>query len=346
MLNHEKWMRRCFELALRGEGHVSPNPMVGAVLVHQERIIGEGWHQKWGGPHAEVNCFAAVKPEHQALIPEATLYCSLEPCSHHGKTPPCADLILAKRPRKVVVSNTDPNPLVAGRGLKKLRDAGIEVLEGVLSEEGLWLNRYFFYSVTHSAPYVVLKWAQSADGFLGLSGTRTAISQPLTRRLVHRWRAAADAILVGAATAEIDDPLLDIRFYFGKPPLRILLDSAGSVSENRYLLADDQPAWIFGKQRDGLNEKKRIFTHEQPVALQQLLDVLNEEKKAILLVEGGASVLNQFLAQGCWNEIRVVTNPIILGQGVAAPMIPAHQARLVASYQLGMDEIKIFTHAC
>lgn len=344
MAQHEKWMRRCFELALRGEGRVSPNPMVGAVLVHQHQIIGEGWHQQWGGPHAEVNCYASVAPEHVPLIPEATLYCSLEPCSHFGKTPPCVDLILQRKTPVVVVANVDPNPLVAGKGLHKLREAGVSVIEGVMAQAGQWLNRSFFHWITESKPYVILKWAQSADGFMGLNGRRTAISQAPTRRLVHRWRAAADAILVGAGTAIVDDPILDIRYYFGKPPIRLLLDASGGVPENHQLMADAFPTWIFGKYREGFSAEKRFFPSDTPISVQSLLATLKQESKAVLLVEGGAAVLNQFLTQGCWNEIRLIENPIRLGEGVAAPLVPATNCRLVEKYHLGMDEIKIFAH--
>ncbi|MBL7825753.1 MAG: bifunctional diaminohydroxyphosphoribosylaminopyrimidine deaminase/5-amino-6-(5-phosphoribosylamino)uracil reductase RibD [Saprospiraceae bacterium] len=342
-MNHtpaESWMKRCFALARRGEGLVSPNPMVGAVLVHENRVIGEGWHQKWGGPHAEVFCFQSVKPEDRQKIKESTLYCSLEPCSHFGKTPPCADLILQFGVPQVVVANVDPNPLVAGAGLKKLQDHGVIVQSEVLASEGAWLNRAFFTWIQYQRPYVVLKWAETADGFISKKGERTAISNAVSRRLSHRWRAAADVILIGANTAITDDPELTTRYYFGKDPLRVLLDWQGSTPIDAKLFQDQSPCLIFGKYRAGLNEFKRFVEGDGPITMPELLQSLRKESCTVLLVEGGANVHQKFLDAGIWDEIRIIQSPESLGAGVAAPVIPfgVYESK---SFQLGSDTVQI-----
>jgi diaminohydroxyphosphoribosylaminopyrimidine deaminase/5-amino-6-(5-phosphoribosylamino)uracil reductase len=343
-MTDEAYMQRCFDLAIRGLGHVSPNPLVGAVLVCNGIIIGEGWHQAWGQAHAEVNCFRSVSIENQALIPKSTLYCSLEPCAHFGKTPPCVDLILKQKVARVVVSNTDPNPLVAGKGLAKLRAAGVDVTEGVLEPEGAWLNRAFFTWIIQKRPFILLKWAQTADGFLGKQGERTNISGPLTQRLVHRWRAASDAILVGAATATVDDPRLDVRYYFGKSPRRVLLDGKGTVPTDRQLLSDPLPTLIFGAKRLGIPIQKTLIESTGNVSLEQVLEVLQQENCATLLVEGGANTLLQFMEKGLWDEIRVIENPRRLGVGIAAPTVPAN-ALLLQKFTVGTDLVSVFCQA-
>lgn len=342
MMNDECYMRRCFELAQRGAGCVSPNPMVGALLVCDGKIIGEGWHHAYGKAHAEVNCLDAVKPEDQHLIQDSTLYCSLEPCSHFGKTPPCADLILQKKVPRVVVSNIDPNPQVAGKGLAKLREAGVAVSEGVLAAEGRWVNRFFFTWISRHRPFVILKWAQSRDGFLGKEAEKTAISGPVVQRLVHRWRAESDAILVGANTARVDNPRLDVRHYFGKNPLRVLLDGSGTVPVEQHLLSDSAPTLVFGPIRPKVPGNKTFFPSETQASLSSVLDVLQTKKCATLLVEGGAQVLNQFLALGLWDELRIIENPSRIGEGIEAPRIPVGAIER-EEYCLGTDVISIFS---
>ncbi|MEZ4925883.1 MAG: bifunctional diaminohydroxyphosphoribosylaminopyrimidine deaminase/5-amino-6-(5-phosphoribosylamino)uracil reductase RibD [Saprospiraceae bacterium] len=335
------YMQRCFELARLGAGSVSPNPMVGAVLVYQNRIIGEGWHKAYGEAHAEVNCFNSVNTADQQFIPEATLYCSLEPCSHVGKTPPCADLILKMRPKRVVIANIDPNPQVAGKGLAKIGQAGIEVIQGVLDDEGKWLNRTFFTSIEKKRPYVILKWAKSKDGYLGKAGHRTPISNPLTNRMTHRWRSEVDAILVGANTAQIDDPELSVRHFSGKNPLRVLLDGKASVSANRKLLADNEPTLILGAPRSSLNEVKRLKHLGPKISIQAILDTLMKEKRHALLVEGGAQVHAQFLSSRLWDEIRIIENPKLLGSGVLAPQLPEN-IKLVEEFTISSDLISVY----
>ncbi len=217
------FMRRALELAALGQGKVSPNPMVGCVIVHQNRIIGEGWHQQYGGPHAEVNAINSVR--NKKLLPDSRLYVTLEPCSHYGKTPPCADLLLQHNVRDVVICNTDPNPLVKGAGIRKLLDAGCQVHLGLLEEEGLALNKGFFSFHSRQRPYIILKWAETADGFIGKQNKEPLwISDRISKKLVHKWRSEIQAIMVGTRTAEVDNPQLYTREWTGKNPVRITLD--------------------------------------------------------------------------------------------------------------------------
>ena len=341
-MRDELYIQRCFELARLGTGKVSPNPMVGAVLVYEGKIIGEGWHKAFGQAHAEVNCFESVRAEDRKLVPQSTLYCSLEPCSHFGKTPPCVDLILAQKAPRVVVANTDPNPLVAGKGLAKLREAGVEVIYGVLAEEGAWLNRVFFTWISKKRPYIILKWARSVDGFLGRKGERTPVSNPLAQRMVHRWRAESDAILVGAVTAKIDDPQLDVRHYFGKNPMRVLLDGKGTTPIERHLLSDEKPTLVFGPYRPGLSIQKTFVPCENQAPMTNVIEILAQKNLASLLVEGGATVLQQFIQQGLWDEIRIIVSPHPLKDGIEAPQVPAG-AVLREQYLLGTDMVYLYT---
>lgn len=340
-MNDEYYIRRCFELAQLGEGLVSPNPMVGAVLVHEGKILGEGWHPKFGAAHAEVECIRSVSPQNQALIPESTLYCNLEPCAHFGKTPPCADLIVAEKIRRVVVSNTDPNPLVAGKGLAKLRAAGVEVQAGVLEAEGRWLNRAFFTWIEQSRPFIVLKWAQTSDGFLGEKNRRTAISGPQALRLVHRWRAACDAILVGTNTAVTDNPRLDLRYYFGKNPLRIAFGRHGKIPASHHLLDGSSETWIFGSSSKKPTQNLHFFPATQENLIPELLEQLKQHNHAVLFVEGGAKLLQRFLDTELWDEIRILENSRSLGAGIPAPEIP-EDAVLQTHFIVGEDSVRIF----
>ena len=337
----EPLLRRCFDLARLGAGSVSPNPLVGAVLAHEGRIIGEGWHQHYGKAHAEVNCLRSVIPENQRLISHSTLYCSLEPCFHFGKTPPCVDLVLAQKILRVVVSNPDPNPQVAGQGLQKLRAAGVDVTTGVLETEGHWLNRAFFTWIGQRRPHIILKWAQSRDGYLGRVGERTAISGPVAQRLVHRWRSEVDAILVGATTAQVDNPRLDNRLFFGKSPLRLAFDIGGRLSSTAHLLDDTAPTWIFGPPRRGRWQQTQFFRTTEKVLIPHLLEQLQLANRAILLVEGGSRILHQWLAEGWWDEIRIIKNERRLAAGVAAPNVPTRAVQREA-YQVGGDQVEVW----
>ena len=288
MMTDETYMRRCLQLAANGIQGARPNPMVGAVIVAQERIIGEGYHVRCGEAHAEVNAFASVRPEDECLLADATLYVSLEPCSHYGKTPPCADLIVSKGVRRVVVGCVDPFAQVQGRGIQKLRDAGIEVVVGILEQECQWVNcRFFTYHREHR-PYIILKWAQTANGFIDDNFRPLQLSNSQTQMLSHQLRAEEDAILVGHTTDVREHPLLTVRHWHGPDPKRIVL------------------------------------THQRP--LPQLMEDLYQHTIQSLIVEGGRQTHDAFLAAGLWDEIRVETAPVTVSNGTLAPQIPADAA--------------------
>ena len=335
------FIQRCLDLALLGAGHVAPNPMVGAVLVHEGVIIGEGWHQRWGEAHAEVNCIRSVLPENQHLIPYSTLYCSLEPCYHFGKTPPCVDLVLENKIPHVVIANVDPNPRVAGQSVEKLRAAGVQVETGVMAAEAAWINRTFFHWISEKRPYVILKWAQSADGFLGRPGERTAISGPAVQRLVHRWRHESDAILVGTGTALTDNPRLDARLHGGNNPLRIVFDLGKKIPAEYNILDDSIPTWVYGPRREGDFGRTEFFPVQGPIPVAEILQQLYQTNRATLLVEGGAYVLKQFMESGLWDEIRQIESAETIGNGVKAPDLPAG-LELKEQFQVGTDRIRIF----
>ncbi|MBK8554887.1 MAG: bifunctional diaminohydroxyphosphoribosylaminopyrimidine deaminase/5-amino-6-(5-phosphoribosylamino)uracil reductase RibD [Lewinellaceae bacterium] len=337
----EIWMQRCFDLARRGAGWVAPNPMVGAVLVHENKIIGEGWHQRWGESHAEVNAFGSVTPQNRLLLPKATLYCNLEPCFHTGKTPPCVLRIIAEKVARVVISNVDPNPLVAGQSIAKLSANAVAVTTGILEQEGQQLNRTFFHWITQRKPYVVLKWAQSADGFIGKSGQQVKISGPESQRLVHRWRSESSAVLVGTTTAVTDNPRLDNRFFPGPTPLRIALDWDEKIPLDHHLLDGSQASWILGPKRPALQSNTLFLAIPKQHWIPSLLESLYEAQKAILLVEGGANVHNQFLQQSVVQELRVIKSATPIGSGISAPGIPPGYS-LVEHYPMGSDRVEIY----
>ena len=286
MTDDEKYMRRCIQLAKNGQLNAKPNPMVGAVIVSADgRIIGEGYHVRCGEGHAEVNAFASVRLEDEHLLPDATMYVSLEPCSHYGKTPPCADLIIKKGVRRVVVGCIDDFAEVQGRGIQKLRNAGIEVEVGVLEAECQALNRRFFTYHREQRPYIILKWAQTANGFLDDHFKATQISSDFTKMLSHKLRAEEDAILVGRVTDEREHPQLNVRDWYGPDPKRLIVD------------------------------------HAHPLSLSSLY----AHHIQSLIVEGGTKTLNTFIEKGLWDEIRVETNlNKTVSDGTRAPLIPPH----------------------
>ncbi|WP_461147739.1 bifunctional diaminohydroxyphosphoribosylaminopyrimidine deaminase/5-amino-6-(5-phosphoribosylamino)uracil reductase RibD [Spirosoma pulveris] len=322
----DRFMRRALELARLGRGHVSPNPMVGCVITHgsgsQERIIGEGWHKQYGDWHAEVNAVNAVQPENQHLLAEATVYVTLEPCSHWGKTPPCADLLIERRVKRVVCCNDDPNPLVSGQGFAKLRAAGIQVETGVLAEEGRLLNARFFTFFEHKRPYILLKWAETADGFIaGEGGKPVKISGDLAHRLVHRWRGEEDAILVGTNTARLDNPRLNTRLWAGKNPIRIVLDRNLTLGTDLNLFDGSQATLVYHASQTDVPPDAPNVNYIFAESLDQVVHDLYQRKVQSVLVEGGAAVLTSLMEADLWDEIRVFRNPMMLGAGVKAPTV-------------------------
>lgn len=353
MIIQPLFMRRALELAQHGRGTVSPNPMVGCVLVHDGgqspeaeqaqptgRILGEGWHQQYGGPHAEVNAIRSVSPADEVLLPQATAYVTLEPCSHFGKTPPCADLLIAKGVGRVVCCNDDPNPLVSGQGFAKLRAAGVEVVTGLLAEEGRLLNRRFFTFFEQKRPYVILKWAETTDGFMGgVGATPVAISGPLASRLVHRWRNEEDAILVGTTTARNDNPRLTVRHWPGRSPLRVVLDRALALPASLHLFDGSQPTRIYHRSDLASPGDRPNLSYVPTDSLADLLTDLHQQRIQSVLVEGGAQTLTSFLEADLWDEIRLFRSPASLVTGVRAPPV---RGQLVDQQPVGDDTLLIY----
>lgn len=334
-------MQRCLRLARLGAGSAAPNPLVGAVLVHGDRILAEGWHKIAGGPHAEVECFSAFG---DGPVPEdAILYVNLEPCSHHGRTPPCADLLIERRVKHVVVGQMDPFPQVAGQGIQRLKDAGIAVTLDVLKDECRWTQRRFLTSVEKGRPYIVLKWAHSADGFLdkhprGERGVQR-ISSPETDVLVHRWRSEEQAILVGSRTVVNDDPSLTVRHVEGRKPLRIVLDRSGIAPMGSKVFDGTASTLLFtGAPRPALDVEQVVIGDEDPI--DQMLSELHRRSIRSVLIEGGAELLGHFIKRGLWDEARVITGEAVFGAGTPAPEL---DGSLVHSEVIGMDRIDLLT---
>jgi diaminohydroxyphosphoribosylaminopyrimidine deaminase/5-amino-6-(5-phosphoribosylamino)uracil reductase len=341
---HETYMRRAFQLARLGAGTVAPNPMVGAVIVHEGRIIGEGWHRQYGRAHAEVNAVASVRPEDRCLLVASTLYVSLEPCCIHGNTPPCTDLVIREGIPRVVLSCTDDTPGVDGLGVRKLREAGVEVIEGILLSEGRWLARRRNVFVREKRPYVMLKWAQSADGHIGRSGERVWLTGPLAQRLSHRWRTEEAAILVGAKTMTADDPALTARLWPGRSPLRIGLDLNGRSSEKLRFFDGSAPTLLVtGQTRPELpgHVGQYVWEKGRPFSWALFLERLAVEHKVqSLIVEGGSSTIESLVSEGLWDEARVFTAPVALGSGILAPRL--YGGILLGSAAVGPDRLEIW----
>lgn len=321
-------MSRCLELAQLGAGYVAPNPMVGALLVRENTIIGEGYHQRYGGPHAEVNCLNSVTGENRPLIAKSTLYVSLEPCAHFGKTPPCADLIIEKNIPKVVIGCRDPFARVNGLGIQKLKDAGIEVIEGVMEKEALELNKSFFCFHKKHRPYIILKWAQAANGFIAKKNYEAIpISNDTTNRWVHKMRAGTAAIMIGTNTALHDDPSLTTRNWTGNNPVRIVIDKKLKINKSAALFRDNASVIILNE----LEDKKEghiiyVKIENEKKILQQLMQFLFEKNISSLMVEGGSILLKSFIDAGLWDEAYCITNEqLCLNEGIAAVQLPANK---------------------
>lgn len=317
-----KFMRRCIQLARCGEAGAPPNPMVGAVIVCDGRIIGEGFHRRCGGPHAEVNAINSVQDKR--LLSRSTIYVSLEPCAHYGKTPPCADLIIESGIPRIVIGCTDPFAKVNGLGIKKLQDAGCEVQVGVLEKACRELNRRFFTFHQEHRPWITLKWAQSQDGIIG-KNERVIFSNALTQTLVHRLRARHQAILVGTRTTLTDDPTLTTRFWSGPNPLRLTIDRHNILPSTLHLKDGSTPTQIY---------------HEE--SIEEILQDLYARGIQSLLVEGGAKLLQSFIDKGLWDEARIETAPFCLGEGVVAPSLKNEQ--LQSEQNIGGNIIQLYLH--
>lgn len=341
MIIIEKFMSRCIDIAEKFGADVKTNPMVGALLEYNGKIIAEGAHEHFGSPHAEVNAIQNVKTENEHLIAKSTLYVTLEPCFHYGKTPPCVALILHKKIQKVVISCTDPNPKVAGQSISLLRENGVEVVTGVLEEKGKRLIAPFILSMSQKRPYTILKYAQSADGFMGKSDEQVWLTNSFSKRLVHKWRSETDAILVGKNTALLDNPQLTNRLYFGKNPTRILIDKNLDIPMY-YHIYDESAQTIVPNLSTNFVQNNIVFqksTFDENF-LTTFLHSLYEKNIGKLIVEGGAQTLQHFINQNLWDEARVFTVPKLLHNGIIAPVLPF--AKLKKQINVSTDMINLY----
>jgi len=330
---HTVYMQRCLDLAIQGLGTTYPNPLVGAVIVWKDKIIGEGFHHRSGEPHAEVLAIRSVK--NRELLKQATLYVNLEPCSHYGKTPPCADLIVKTGIPRVVVGTPDTTEKVHGKGIRTMQEGGIEVITGIREQESRFINRRFFTYHEKKRPYIILKWAESADGYLdeeriaGQQGPHW-ISGPLGRQLVHKWRSEEQAILVGRKTALIDNPALTAREWYGRNPLRLVIDRELTLPTGLQLFDDEAPTIIF----NNLREEKH--THPEPVRIDfskpiipQITEELYSRQIQSMIVEGGAYTLRQYIESGMWDEARVFKGNRYFHAGVKAPVLKRQPSGII-----------------
>ncbi|MGM8361374.1 bifunctional diaminohydroxyphosphoribosylaminopyrimidine deaminase/5-amino-6-(5-phosphoribosylamino)uracil reductase RibD [Flavobacterium sp. ARAG 55.4] len=342
---HEKYLARCIQLAKNGLGTTYPNPMVGSVIVYEDQIIGEGWHKKAGEPHAEVNAINAVKDK--SLLRKATIYVSLEPCSHFGKTPPCCDLIIQNKIPNVVIGTVDPNEKVAGKGIRRLREAGINVTVGILENECNALNKRFFTFHRQKRPYIILKWAESPDGFIAPTERNEQkpvwITNPYSRQLVHKWRSEEQAILVGTQTAIDDNPKLDVRDWSGNNPVRIVLDKNNRIPKEAYLMDNQIKTIVFCQTETNINREKLIFEvidFKQNIAL-QIVEILFQHHIQSVIIEGGRQTLQTFIDENLWDEVRIFKGKTSFKNGTKAPHL---QTNTNQKQFILKDELIIFTN--
>ncbi len=337
-MNHQHYMQRALELAKNGLGNVSPNPMVGCVIVYNGLVIGEGWHQKFGEAHAEVNAVNSV--EDKALLKKATVYVTLEPCSFHGKTPACSSLLIRSNVKKVIIATLDPNPKVSGNGVKALESAGIEVESGMLEVESIELNKRFFINQNLNRPFLILKWAQTNDGFIARKNFDSKwISNEFSRQLVHQWRAEEDAILVGKNTAQYDNPSLTVRDWIGVNPIRVVLDRNLELSTDLNLFNGEVKTLVYNCNESKIHEKFELIKLTEDNFITQILTDLHEREIGSLIVEGGSKVLSVFINLGLWDEARVFTSHQEFGEGIEAPQI---NERIEKQQQIESDTLTFY----
>lgn len=320
---HETYMSRCLQLAKQHLRIAAPNPSVGAVLVYKGQVIGEGTTQAFGGAHAEVMCINSVNEENKKYISQSTLYVSLEPCSHYGKTPPCADLIVSKKIPKVVIACTDPNPLVAGNGIAHLRKNGIEVTTNILEKEAITVNKRFFTFHLKKRPYITLKWAETNKGFFApIQQQQFWISHPKTKIIVHQWRAQEVGILVGENTIDIDNPQLNVRLVDGQSPTRIIINTDKQLKDDANIFNDNGENLIFAFEDFNYNDNTTVFKlNKDKTVLSQIMTKLYSLNIQSILVEGGAFTIQQFIAANLWDEAKVIKGKQTLTKGISAPTI-------------------------
>jgi len=337
MTPDELFMQRAIELAQLGIGQVSPNPRVGCVITYDNKIIGEGWHKKYGEAHAEVNAVDSVKDK--LLLKKSTVYVNLEPCSHFGKTPPCADMLIKHEVKKVVIANPDTNPLVGGQGIKKLKEAGIEVVTGILEKESRELNKRFFTFIEKQRPYIILKWAQTSDGFVAQKNFESKwISSELSRQLVHRWRSEEDAVLVGTRTASHDNPSLTVRDWSGRNPVRIVIDRFLRLNSHLHIFDKKEKTICYNVLKHEEHKNLLLVRLDEDNFLAELMHDLVKQKIQSVIIEGGAQTLQLFVEAKLWDEARVFTSQRAFGEGIAAPRL---QGKIVASEIIDTDRLEI-----
>jgi len=341
--DHQKYMQRCIDLAKNGLGTTYPNPLVGSVIVYKDRIIGEGWHKKWGEPHAEVNAVNSVADK--SLLKDSTIYVNLEPCSHFGKTPPCADMIVQHGIPKVVIGTVDPNNIVSGNGIAKLKTAGIDVTVGILEKECAELNKRFFTFHQKKRPYIILKWAESADGFIAPKEKNKRepvwITTPASRQLVHKWRSEEQAILIGTQTAIDDNPKLDVRDWTGINPLRIVIDRIGKIPLDSHIFDNQSKTIVISEKTFSTDKENVIFEvidFSQNV-ISQIMDVLYKHKILSVIAEGGRQTIQAFIDGNLWDEARVFNGSVNLDEGAKAPIL-SH--KIAESHAITNDKLLIF----
>ena len=319
-MTHAHYMQRAIELALKGLGSVSPNPLVGCIIVYNDKVIGEGWHNKFGEAHAEVNAVNAVN--NKELLSESTFYISLEPCNVHGKTPACTDLILKYKPKRVVIASQDPNPSVNGRGISILENAGIEVIYGILEAESVALNRRFYVSMSQNRPYIILKWAQTADGFIARTSYDSKwISNEKSRQLVHKWRTEEDAILVGYNTVKYDNPRLTARNSPGRNPVRVIIDPELELENSLKIFAGEEKVYVINTISDQVEGNIYRVKVSANNYLTEMLAYLWGQNIGSVIIEGGAKTLNRLIAKAYWDEARIFTAKTKFGEGISAPIL-------------------------
>lgn len=326
----EMYMKQCLQLAEKGRGHTAPNPLVGCVVVHQGKVIGEGFHERLGGPHAEVNAIRSVI--RKELLKDSTLYVNLEPCCHMGKTPPCCDLIIEHKIPRVVIGTIDPNPLVNWKGAERLAAGGCHVVTGVLEKECQALNIRFFTYFEKKRPYIILKWAQSADGFIDAERSSPSqgpaqISNAESKKLLHKWRSEEQAILVGTNTALLDNPMLTVREWEGRNPLRLVTDKWLRIPKHYHLLDKSTPTVVYtGSSTESTVNLEYVRINFDAGIVNHILTDLYTRGIQSLMVEGGEKLLTRFIEQNLWDEARVFVSHKKLGKGVAAPVLMAAPA--------------------
>lgn len=339
-------MYRCFELALKGAGNTAPNPMVGAVLVYNDTIIGEGYHKQYGEVHAEVNCINSVPADKKDVISKSTLYVSLEPCAHYGKTPPCADFIIENKIPRVVIGCKDSFAAVNGKGIEKMKTAGIEVITGILEQEALVLNKRFFTFNAKQRPYIILKWAQTADDKIAAFGNeRLLISNETSNRLVHQWRSEEAAVLVGTNTALKDNPALTVRLVKGKNPVRLVIDKQLQLTQTLQLFDSSAKTIVYNLWKSETKNATDFYKLERGRSIiKQVAQHLYDIKLQSVIVEGGAILLQSFIEAGLWDEARIITNSKMkIGDGLAAPVLSNHL--LIEKTINGSDTIEYFKNS-